>query len=386
MTAAADLLSAVRGRRLCFELARRADDGTMHHAVHAAGMRVDTDRGLMGRSVAVLVAETPGDDPRAVGARRPDPEVAPSLAAIDPAVATRPEHLLPALADTVRSAMYWQPPYAEDVVLADPAVAALLLPVAEAVLRAPGAGWWADPFDRTGQVLTRMLPEPEPPPRRFLRRRRDRGPEPRTAAERLDRWREAAVAQEEQFAEHARRQPGVRLGGSWWVTPAVVGLPLTSRLLGPDGSAALWLTEDELGWTSADLTRVVVDPAARVLEITGPEDWAALVAAHPLDVTASRRPDWFTALDARPGRWLAPDWASVAEAYDGVHVGVTGWLTTAGRPVPVEAGATTTLAGWDPDATWWLTDRAPVPAPDACPVRWVRDRDDGTWSPAGLEA
>ncbi len=101
------------------------------------------------------------------------------------------------------------------------------------------------------------------------------------------------------------------------------------------------------------------------------------MAAHPLDVTASRRPDRFGAVDARAGDWLIPDWPAVAAAYDGVHVSVLGWLTTSGVPVPVRPGATTTLADRDPDATWWLAD---VPSgPDLGPSRRVRGQD--RWRP-----
>lgn len=154
-----------------------------------------------------------------------------------------------------------------------------------------------------------------------------------------------------------------------------MGLAATTRAL-PEGSAALWLTEDEMGWTSAEVVPCTVEDGARALEIAGPQDWAALVAAHPLDVTASRQPDWFEAVDAREGAWVIPDWPAVAEEYDGVHVTVLGWLTTSGQAVPVGPGATTTLAGWGPDTTWWLAD---VQHPSGGGRRWVRD--DDAWRP-----
>lgn len=79
-----------------------------------------------------------------------------------------------------------------------------------------------------------------------------------------------------------------------------------------------------------------------------------LVQSLPLEVTQTRRKTAFenTGFDIR---WLIPDFAAVAQEYDGVHLTVTGYLTTAGRPLAA-AGGMTMLAGWDPDATYWLAD------------------------------
>ena len=61
---------------------------------------------------------------------------------------------------------------------------------------------------------------------------------------------------------------------------------------------------------------------------------------------------------------MAADW-------DAVHVCVAGYLTTAGIAIPVGDGASTMLAGWDPDATWWLTD---VLSLAGAPQDWRADR------------
>ncbi len=363
MTATA-LLSAVRGRRLCFELAVCGEGG-------AAAFRAmfDEARGVherRGDGVAYLTSRLVAgrDDGPPLTPPTPEPTLVEALRAVDAVTAVRPEHLLPALSRTVATAKGWQPPDAEDVVLADPAVRAALLPVAESLAEAPDTRWWSAPLDRDAQVWTRFEQQLDSP--------RPHG----TTAERLGRWRDATLDGEREFARRRAEHPDSPLGGTWWVTPALVGLDLTTRTLADAGSAALWLTEDELGWRAAELVPCTVDPAARVLEIAGPADWAALVAAYPLDVTTSRRPDWFGAVDAREGDWLIPDWSAVAEAYDGVHVSVLGWLTTSGVPVPVRPGATTTLAGWDPDATWWLAD---VLDQSGAGSRWVRGQE--TWRP-----
>jgi hypothetical protein len=47
----------------------------------------------------------------------------------------------------------------------------------------------------------------------------------------------------------------------------------------------------------------------------------------------------------------------VAESgIDAVHLTVRGYLTTAGRALPVSGTHSAVLGGWDPDTTWWLTD------------------------------
>jgi hypothetical protein len=65
----------------------------------------------------------------------------------------------------------------------------------------------------------------------------------------------------------------------------------------------------------------------------------------------------------------------VADVWDGVHLTVAGYLTTAGRALDVEEQYATVLAGWDPDATYWLAD---VLRPAGPATRWVRDAD-GEW-------
>lgn len=261
-----------------------------------------------------------------------------------------------ALAAAVDDAMYWQPPDAGDAVLADPRVVAALEPVARAVLAAPAAAWWSQPCATTSQVLTSYDDAAPTRPERAL------------AA--LDAWR-ATCAEEERRAG-GRRRP---VSGPWWSTPAFAGLARTTRRL-PDGTApGFELVEDGFGWDAVTAYDVDVPAGARVLELTRPEDVVALVEAFPLEVTASRQRDW-SETTGRSGRWLVPDHRAVADVYDGVHLTVLGWAASAGRALPVGDGTATVLAGWDPDATYWLTDAVTVRGPG---VRWRRVAD--AWTP-----
>ena len=54
--------------------------------------------------------------------------------------------LLPALADAVSRAAYWQAPDEVDTALQEPAVAGLLLPVAAALETCSAAAWWTSPI------------------------------------------------------------------------------------------------------------------------------------------------------------------------------------------------------------------------------------------------
>jgi hypothetical protein len=53
---------------------------------------------------------------------------------------------------------------------------------------------------------------------------------------------------------------------------------------------------------------------------------------------------------------------------------VRGYLMTAGRALEVDDGRATVLAGWDPDATFWLNDVLRLAGP---PTYW--QCDDGDW-------
>jgi hypothetical protein len=89
------------------------------------------------------------------------------------------------------------------------------------------------------------------------------------------------------------------------------------------------------------------------------------VARYPLEVPRSRRHDWFRAT-GEDDHWAIPDYAAVAAEYDGIHLSVMGYLRTAGRALGT-GEPRTVLAGWSPDATWWLT---PAATPAGPLTRW----------------
>ena len=314
--------------------------------------------GLLEQPLVVISARS--------GTRWPD-ELRRRVAATDLAAAVAPERLHEALTESVGRAMYWQEPDDEDRVLADPAVARELAPVAESVARAPASRWWGERVDLEGQHVVGW---PD-------RGRRIEAPWVPGARAGLRRWVEATLADERRARRERPGDPRAGWSGEWWSTPHLAGLVLSRRL--PEG---LDLVEDSSGWSSARTWPVQPPPAARVLEVTGPEVWADLVRRHPLDVTASRRHDWWR-VTGEGGPWCLPDWAAVAEEFDAVHLTVDGYLGAAGRALPVRTAAgpaSTVLAGWDPGTTWWLTD----PPRLGSSSEWRRDvHDPGGWTQVG---
>ena len=268
--------------------------------------------------------------------------------------------LLNALADTVASARYWQEPDQEDRDLATPAAGDTLRPVAGAVAAAPAAAWWWSPAALNDQQSVEWI-DPQ----------HDHSPALTGAAGKLTAWRRDTLADEERAAERPA-DPRAPWSGHWWATPALSGLPATSRAAAGLGAVGLALTEDAMGWTEARVWPVRARPDVRVYEITGPAAWTELVRRYPLEVSRSRRHDWYRAT-GRAGRWLIPDYAAVAADWDAVHLTVAGYLSTAGVACPVERTAGTVLAGWDPDDTWWLTDVLTL----AGPARYWVNPDGG---------
>jgi hypothetical protein len=129
-----------------------------------------------------------------------------------------------------------------------------------------------------------------------------------------------------------------------------------------------------------------VDPGARVFEIHRPGDWAELVQRYP----SRARPDregwelpginqdrhvpfalWGVA-DQNAARreirhHLVPDWAAVAEDFDGVHLSWAGVVTAEGFVNDLGHGDVSLLRYWFHEQTLWLADvfgaPEPLPAP-----------------------
>jgi hypothetical protein len=294
-------------------------------------------------------------------------DLAATVARADPgalADATDELVLMPALADAAGTAMYWQEPDPDDWALTDRQVQAALLPIATAVADSPAARWWSEPVALETQQYVEWTGAHREPP--LLS----------GADQELAAWRSATLEDERAAAERPA-DPAANFSGYWWSAPAHSRLAATTRSLPGLGAVGLALVEDPGNWTSATCQPVNVRPGARVYEINGPDDWTQLAARYPLDLTKSRRHDWFR-VTGWTGAWVVPDFAAVAADYDAIHLTVLGYLTTAGRDLPA-AEARTMLAGWNPDTTYWLTDSLEKAGP---PIRLEqRDRDPVRWVP-----
>ncbi|WIB68497.1 hypothetical protein DEI93_05535 [Curtobacterium sp. MCBD17_035] len=283
---------------------------------------------------------------------------------------TEPLSLFPALGRAVDSSMPWQPPLIEEALSGLPVIQEALRPVAEAVLASDAAAWWSTDLDHDGQWVVRAVRDGQQQPMAS----------PGPAAATLERWHEN---QRNEDAEYRTTRPVERsMSGAWWSTPYAFGgedrdaafLPSSTRRVGALGATGLALVEDGFGDEEAWTYRLTPDADARVYEVHGPDDWTALVARFPMDVRWARRREWWEST-GREARWYIPDYRAAARDFDAIHLSVTGYLATAGRALDVLDGATV-LAGWDPDATSWLTEAAVI-ADD--PEHWRRVGDMHEW-------
>jgi hypothetical protein len=336
-----ELLAGPRGRRMCWSLVNPRDrdlvlDGPCWLRVWHGGT---ADPAGLASELAAAVALTDLD----------------AVVAATAGIA-----LLAPLAESVDAATYWGGPDAEDEALAAPGVAAALMPVAEAVSASPAARWWASSAELGRQRYVQHLVSDHV----------DNPPRLSGAAGSLARWRSDTV-EDERAARKRPSNPAANWSGYWWSSPVSSSLVSTTRWLTGLGAVGLALVEDTFGWTGARCWPVAPGAGSRIYEISGPGDWAELVARYALDVSRSRRHDWWR-VTGWSGRWLIPDFAVAAADYDAVHLSVTGYLTTAGRSLPV-GDARTMLAGWNPDQTWWLGD---VLSAGGSAEHWVTTEQD----------
>ena len=215
------------------------------------------------------------------------------------------------------------------------------------------------------------------------------GPALSGAADRRASWL-ASTLEDERGAAARPADPAAPFSGHWWSSPAVAGLVTTSRPLPGLPAVGLELVEDHTGWRDVACWPLAPAAGVRVCEIRGPDDWLTLAARYPLDVSKSRKHDWWRVTGVADA-WIIPDYAAVAADYDAVHLTVTGYLTAAGRALPLgdklaigETVARTMLAGWNPDETYWLTDvltsagtAARWVNPEAEPLGWERASGSG---------
>lgn len=331
---AEDLLAGPRGRRLCWSLLNPGDYpgwDLVWDGAHRGNLTGLTDE------LAACVARTDLDST---------------------VVHAGPLTLLAALVEPVGTAMYWQEPDDDDYALSAREVRDALLPVAQAVTVAPDARWWASPIAANSQQYVEWPGEHGGPPALTA-----------TATE-LASWRTATI-EDEHSARERPEDPSAPFSGHWWSAPVLSRIPSTTRSIPGLGAVGLVLVEDAFDQGNARCWPVAPRASARIYEISSPEDWTELAGRYPIDVSKSRRHDWWRAT-GWAGRWLIPDFAAVAADYDAVHLSVAGYLTTAGRALSAD-DARTVLAGWDPDQTFWLTE---VLAASGPATNWV-DLDDG---------
>ena len=340
MVSSDQLLAGPRGRRFLlrfvqaceYEAAGQSGDLPLSSAVLHTSYRIER---RLGRSNSVLSSE-PFTGPRL--------DVADVVAALPGATLAEPtdDLLLDALKGSVDAAMYWQEPDGDDLLCAIPAVRDGLARVAEHLAGSPLLERWARPMDPADQ---RSLVWEE---QRY-----------RTEAIDLRRWRNDAISAERRALTDRSARADADVSGNWWSCPPQELRRSTGSA--PDGlPLGMHLIEDTLGWAEADATRLRIDPAARVLEIASADHWARLCRDHPLDVTASRRHDWYRTT-GRDGAWVVPDWCAVAEHYEGVHLTIACYLEAATTAIPVDGDRASVIAGCDPDSTWWLNDSAVTP-------------------------
>ena len=355
------LLAGPRGRRLCLEFALRtswerqsSDAEELRQAISLAAYDLDPGRGTS------RVLFGPGSDWNPPPTPSPE-EVARLLDAV-PLAETDDRTMLLSLAAAVDWARYWQEPDGEDVLAAAPALCAPLARIAGILVASAHTRWWATPMD-TEQWTTTFVEAETPSPATT-----------KGARQTLEQWH-AAQLEEETVAERERPTDArARWSGTWWSKPPAA-LTQTTRSLGGRGPVGLRLIEDGFGWESATAEQIVVPRDARVYELDGPAAWAELCRRYPLEVTASRRHDWYRAT-GRIGRWVIPDWAQVQHDLDAVHLSAGGYLTTAGLAIPVEDDLATVLAGWNPDQTYWLRE---VTRSTSTHQEWRFDQKSQNW-------
>ena len=334
------LLAGPRGRRLCLQFALAVGVGDaadqLRNAAFYAAYDLDPGRG---RSRVLVGSEASSHLPR------PHPaEVAALLDAVTIAPPNESQ-LWFALREAVEAARYWQKPDGEDELAGSPPVRASLARVARLLAGSRHADWWTSPIDDVQWCV-------------FFVDNQDLGPAvpaaPVSAADILEHWQGAQRHEETLAGLRRPTKVTTAISGSWWSKPPW-GLMQSTRAVNARGPVGLQMVEDRFSWTEAAVERVVVPCGARIYEIDGPVAWARLCTRYPMDVTASRRHDWFR-VTGRSGRWMLSNWVGVSVDFDAVHLTVAGYLTTAGLAVPVGDAGASVLAGWNPDQTFWLGD------------------------------
>ncbi|GAB3566410.1 hypothetical protein GCM10027344_27720 [Spelaeicoccus albus] len=265
------------------------------------------------------------------------------------------------LTQAVDTAYYWEEPDGLDRLAFQPEMAGPLSRIAAHIAASPLTRWWSTPIAAEQWSIQFADPLHD-----------DDEPDRRSPARILGEWHSEAIRAERR--SHADLHSDVRaaISGEWWSMPPD-SLTSSTRICGHRGPVGLYLAEDSFGPEQAAAT--ALEPGGNIYEIDSAEAFADLCRRYPLEVTASRRHDWFR-VTARDGRWVIPDWRAVAEDWDAVHLTIAAYLHTAGRTVGVDGDTATVMAGWAPDATYWLTDSYRLASDH---TGWTYDDDAEIW-------
>lgn len=343
------LLAGRRGRRLLNGVVLSGSTSQaqrLMRTVSDASYEVAQQRGD-GVARFTLVAEEAIAEPQ----ESPAAEAVASIAEIAQMIRTvplpeaTPELLRSALADSVDWAMYWQPPDAEDTLLADPRIIEALERVAEHVASTGIIqGWMAASTPENQWMITWAGEGTEG--------QWEPGLEP--AHSQLKAWNRELVGNERSRKGDLREEMDTLASGRWWSDPPG-GLYRSFGTFDNGAPIGMLCVEDGMGWSAATVQRLRVDCRKPVFHINEPGHWAQLCLRYPLEVSATMRRNWCETT-GRDGFWVQPDWQAVAGDYDGVHLGIDAYLAGAGEIIEVDAGRASLIAGWNPDQTYWFTD------------------------------
>lgn len=344
------LLAGPRGRRLCLALAAEMDDRISTGISELSSGR-DPDT-----TVTIYLAWSSPEDgcsPEAAPLESID-ELARELRALDGS-GLEEGAFHRALRASVQAARYWQEPDEGDSLAGLPEIREALLPLARGVCATSEAHRWS---------------APAPAQQWTVRWHREGGADEDDPHGDVSRWARGTRSAEVAARAERPRDPRAPWTGEWW------SIPLGLQQSVDHVPTALDLVEDEFGWCEATVTPV--EGPSSTLEIAAAEDWVQLCREHPLEVTASRRHDWYR-VTGRDCRWVIPDWEQVAQRWNAVHLTVSAYLTAATRALEVEDGIASVIGGWDPGTTYWLGGDVPVVTGE--PQQWRYDPDAETWTP-----
>jgi hypothetical protein len=189
-----------------------------------------------------------------------------------------------------------------------------LAPVARRLAELPAAQWWWRPLRRAGQAWI-VLPG-------------EHGAEPM-----------------HDFVVDFRpyRSDATKPATALWTSTSVGDLPSAWLFHGWDGLVDLPLA----------VWRLRVDASARVYEIADPADWVRLCERYPADTTNVYADKWQHDWAFPTGTVITPDWQTMAEDWDGIHLSMAGLLTASSLLLPV-LGGHTLLEGWETESTVWF--------------------------------